>query len=275
MSLETFFNTPKKRETRKKSSKPAANEALANQDDEAEPELASEEVSESCTEHGKESASPNSDGTVVQQVTLNIEKMLDTKLANILKPVTEMSEKLDKLVDRLGTVEQRVSDLEDNAAGNAPRLESLESALKKAMGKLENYENQSRRQNVRIIGLKEGTEGKNPPVFFEKWIPEGLGHGHARGAAENRASSSCGTSSGIHRQTGPPCGPGEALRLHRQTENITRSAEQGQSNDGWSSSVFLPGLLCGDCKAEARICRRAQKASGSGDQICFCVSSCN
>lgn len=42
------------------------------------------------------------------------------------------------------------------------------------MEKLENYENQSRRQNVRIIGLKEGTEGKNPPAFFEKWIPEVL-----------------------------------------------------------------------------------------------------
>lgn len=168
MSLETFFNMPKKIETRKKSSKSAANEALANPDDEAEPELANEEESESFTEHRKESASPNSNGTVVQ---LNIEKMLDTQLANILKPLTEMSGKLDKLVDRLGTVEQRVSDLEDNAVANAPRLESVESVLKKAMEKLENYENQSPRQNVRIIGLKEGTEGKNPPVFFEKWIP--------------------------------------------------------------------------------------------------------
>lgn len=69
--------------------------------------------------------------------------MLDTTLANILKPVTEMSEKPDKIVDRLGAVEQRVSDLEDNAAANTPRLELVESVLKKAMEKLENYENQS------------------------------------------------------------------------------------------------------------------------------------
>ena len=84
---------------------------------------------------GKEFASATSNGTVVQQVTRNIEQMLDTKLTNILKPVTEMSEKLDKLVDRLGMVEQRVSNLEDNSAANTPRLESVESALKKAMEK--------------------------------------------------------------------------------------------------------------------------------------------
>lgn len=66
-----------------------------------------------------------------------------TKLANILKPVTQMSERLDKLVDRLGIVEQRVSDLEDNAAADAPQLDSVELVLKKAMERLENFENQS------------------------------------------------------------------------------------------------------------------------------------
>lgn len=44
--------------------------------------------------------------------------------------------------------------------------------MKKMIEKLENYENQSQRQNVRIIVLKEGIEGKHPSAFFEKWIPE-------------------------------------------------------------------------------------------------------
>ena len=174
MSLDNFFTMPKKREARKKNNKSAANEALANPDDESELELATEEEPESCTEPGKEFSSLTNDSAVVQQVTRYIKEMLDTTLAFILEPVTEMSEKLDKIVDRLGAVEQRVSDLEDNVAANAPRLESMESALERSMERLENYENQSRRQNVRIIGLEEGTEGKNPPVFFEKWIPEVL-----------------------------------------------------------------------------------------------------
>lgn len=83
-----------------------------------------------------------------------------------------MLEKLDKLVDILGTVEQRVSDLEDNAAANAPWLDSMESALKKVMENFDSYENQSRLQNVRIVGRKEGTEGKNPTAFLGKWVSE-------------------------------------------------------------------------------------------------------
>lgn len=174
MSLEDFFTTAKKKGARKKINKSAASEELAKLDDdtELEPELASKEEPETGTEREKQLSDPTDNDTVVQQVTRNVKKMLDATLADILKPVTEMSDKLDKIVDRLGTVEQRVSDLEDNAAANAPRLDQVESALKRAVEKLENYENQSRRQNVRIMGLKEGTEGKNPSVFFAKWIPE-------------------------------------------------------------------------------------------------------
>ena len=57
------------------------------------------------------------------------------------------------------------------------------------MEKLENYENQSWRQNVIIIGLKEGTEGKNPPVFFEKWIPEILDMDMQRERLKTEANS--------------------------------------------------------------------------------------
>lgn len=37
---------------------------------------------------------------------------------------------------------EQVSDLEDKAAANAPRLDSVRSVLKKAMEKLKNYEHQ-------------------------------------------------------------------------------------------------------------------------------------
>lgn len=50
-------------------------------------------------------------------------------------------------MERMGTVEQQVSDLEDGW--------KLEVRQKKALDRLESFENQSRRQNVRIVGLKE------------------------------------------------------------------------------------------------------------------------
>lgn len=68
--------------------------------------------------------------------------MLDSKLANVIKPV---SEKLDGLIERMRTVEQRVSDLEDESVTTTPRVGALEIQLKKAM---ENSENQCQRQNI-------------------------------------------------------------------------------------------------------------------------------
>lgn len=68
----------------------------------------------------------------------------------------------------MGTVEQQVSDLEDVLATTAPWVGALEDPLKKALDRLESFENQGR-PNMRIVGLKEGTYN-----FFEKWIPDVL-----------------------------------------------------------------------------------------------------
>ncbi|KAK7921857.1 hypothetical protein WMY93_008759 [Mugilogobius chulae] len=108
---------------------------------------------------------------IVDRVTKNIEEMLDKKLATIIKPVTDLSDKFDAAAKRMDSLEQRVSDLEDVSVGNAPRMDCMEKSLKKALERLDNYENQRRRQNISIIGLEEGTEGRDPAAFFEEWIP--------------------------------------------------------------------------------------------------------
>lgn len=102
---------------------------------------------------------------IVQQVSHSIEKMLDG-------PVTEMSERLYKLVDRIGSLEQRVSDLKEGERTNVPWLDLMESVLKKAMEKLENYELESK--DIKIIDQKERIEDKNPVAFFKNWIAEVL-----------------------------------------------------------------------------------------------------
>ncbi|KAK7877198.1 hypothetical protein WMY93_032082, partial [Mugilogobius chulae] len=57
-------------------------------------------------------------------------------------------DRFDAAAKRMDSLEQRVSDLEDVSVGNAPRW-----------------------TNIRIIGLEEGTEGRDPAAFFEEWIP--------------------------------------------------------------------------------------------------------
>uniref|UniRef100_A0A3B3CLD3 L1 transposable element RRM domain-containing protein n=1 Tax=Oryzias melastigma TaxID=30732 RepID=A0A3B3CLD3_ORYME len=165
------------------------------------------------TENDVEDCTASRDNVIVEQMTKNMAKMLDDKLATILKPVTDLSEKFDNIIERMTTLEQRVSDLEDGSARSAPRMESVEKALQKALERLDNHENQSRRQNIRVIGLKEGVEGSDPVVFFEGWIPEILGMQEKRIKIER-----------AHR-TGPPSGrdgkrgPRAVLvRLHNFTD---------------------------------------------------------
>lgn len=148
-----------KKRDRKREAKANVMKANASQNDKLE--------TEDDAEYGSDLAdigepSEQRDKHIVDCVTANIERMLNSKLASIIKLVGEVSEKLNSLIQRLGTVEQWVSDLEDASAATAPRVRALEVQLQKVTDRLDSFENQSRRQNVRIVGLKEGTEGKSP-----------------------------------------------------------------------------------------------------------------
>uniref|UniRef100_A0A8C5N7I9 Reverse transcriptase domain-containing protein n=1 Tax=Gouania willdenowi TaxID=441366 RepID=A0A8C5N7I9_GOUWI len=176
MSLDAFFAHPgpnkKKKHERKKGAKANANKAIDSSNDELGPE---DEAVHGPASANNEELCEQRDKLIVNCVTANIEKMLDSKLANIIKPVSEFSGKLDSLIQMMGTAEQRISDLEDTSAATAPRVKALEGELQKALDRLENFENQSRRQSLRIVGLNEGSEGRTPVEFFEKWIPDVLG----------------------------------------------------------------------------------------------------
>ncbi|KAK5604897.1 hypothetical protein CRENBAI_007374 [Crenichthys baileyi] len=103
-------------------------------------------------------------------------------------------EKFDSMTRRMAAAEQRISDLEDVTTRNTPRMEDMEKTIKRTLERLDSLENQSRRQNIKIMGLKEGIEGRETAAFFEAWIPKVLGLQQTRIKIER-----------AHR-TGPPAG---------------------------------------------------------------------
>ncbi|MEQ2199831.1 hypothetical protein XENOCAPTIV_013521 [Xenoophorus captivus] len=153
MSLENVFSMPKKREVQRKGSVIHANTKQGSHDNMAAPACEGNADQESDIMQDQEDtiSGPCRDNLLVQQVTDNIAKILDAKLENVIKPVTERSENFDSIMERPETVEQRMSDLEDTAAVNDTKINAMETALKKALERMDNYENQSRRQNVRIL----------------------------------------------------------------------------------------------------------------------------
>ncbi|KAK3532823.1 hypothetical protein QTP86_033413 [Hemibagrus guttatus] len=84
------------------------------------------------------------------------------KIEKLHEPLSDMSSKMDLLTRRVGGEKQRVSELEDALERTLDRLEDLEH------GRLFS-------RDIRVVGLKEGTEGPEPVKFFETWVPDVLG----------------------------------------------------------------------------------------------------
>uniref|UniRef100_A0A3Q0SXH5 L1 transposable element RRM domain-containing protein n=1 Tax=Amphilophus citrinellus TaxID=61819 RepID=A0A3Q0SXH5_AMPCI len=88
---------------------------------------------------------------------------------NDLKHTARISETLEKISTNLEgqskcitEVEQRVSDIEDYMAGLETRLAETEKKVKQMADVMDDLENHCRRDNIRVLNLEEGTEGKNP-----------------------------------------------------------------------------------------------------------------
>ena len=121
MSMENFFTSTKKKDSRRRGGKSNANATPASQDHEHGD---SDDAARGASLADEEETNGQRDDLIVEKVTTNIATMLDSKLAVLLKPVNELSEKFNTLFERIGSVEQRVSDLEDTATATTPRLDT-------------------------------------------------------------------------------------------------------------------------------------------------------
>lgn len=68
----------------------------------------------------------------------------------------------DKVCSRLTEAETRVGQVEDALGKNTSETRSLSSRVKLLKHRAEDAENRCRRNNIRIVGLAEGAEGRNP-----------------------------------------------------------------------------------------------------------------
>lgn len=52
------------------------------------------------------------------------------------------------------------------------KIKALEKMVCELSERADDLENRGRRKNIRIVGLPEEAEGKDPTQFFETWLPE-------------------------------------------------------------------------------------------------------
>uniref|UniRef100_H3AP03 L1 transposable element RRM domain-containing protein n=1 Tax=Latimeria chalumnae TaxID=7897 RepID=H3AP03_LATCH len=81
----------------------------------------------------------------------------------------------DHMESRITETEQRISKIEDDRGTESQRIQQLEQRITAAAECIDDLENRSRCNNVRIIRLPEGVEEGNPIAFLQKTLPGLLG----------------------------------------------------------------------------------------------------
>lgn len=166
-----------------------------------------------------------------------LETSVDSKL-------TAISTTMNAVEATLSTVTGRIRDIEEAVNGHDERiavLEALCDSLQKGYDlhhkKLDDLESRSRRQNIRILGVAEGTEKGNPLDFASELIPKLLGSENFTGrVVVDRA----------HRALGPKPADGDRtrpfiVRLHyyQTRERILRLAAQKAPLQYDGAKVFI------------------------------------
>lgn len=98
-----------------------------------------------------------------------------TDVTVIRADTTELKNSVCALQTRMDEAETRISNVEDSAANMVNDNMRLTERVDKLWQRIENYENQSRRNNVRLVGLKEGKEaGSNMNDYVRKILRDGF-----------------------------------------------------------------------------------------------------
>lgn len=103
---------------------------------------------------------------------------MDTRTAEINESISGLRGLLDGLTSRVTETEERIGLAEDHLATMSTQLAQLTKDNKFLLDKVESLENYSRRNNIRIVNLREGCEGNDPVTFFAEWLPNMLGREH-------------------------------------------------------------------------------------------------
>uniref|UniRef100_H2ZVD0 L1 transposable element RRM domain-containing protein n=1 Tax=Latimeria chalumnae TaxID=7897 RepID=H2ZVD0_LATCH len=82
---------------------------------------------------------------------------------------------VNNLGSKITAAEARISQIEDENGSRDTQAQHLQSQLSAVVSRIDDLENRSRRNNVRILGFPEGVEGNNLCTFLIKILPDLLG----------------------------------------------------------------------------------------------------
>lgn len=184
--------------------------------------------------------------------------------------LAELKSSISAVKTSLLEQETKLKDVEDSLTdvdGRVTALESMCSTLskdnEKLRAKIDDLENRSRRNNVRVIGIPEGSEGTHPSAFIEEMLLEVFGdQSFAKKPEVDRA----------HRSLAPPPKANQAprpfiVRLHHyQTRELILRLARGRGQVLYKGSRihFYPDVSAEVAKRRAAFNQVKAQLRGAG-----------
>ncbi|XP_043926458.1 UMP-CMP kinase 2, mitochondrial isoform X1 [Protopterus annectens] len=113
--------------------------------------------------------------STIQDLSTKIDK-LDLNLENFKEKSSQQMETihldLRQQKEQINGIETSLNDMDSRIQVNEHNLESLLKQNSLLSAKIDDLENRSRRNNIRIFGLPENVEDNNMEKFLTSWLPE-------------------------------------------------------------------------------------------------------
>lgn len=106
----------------------------------------------------------------LMQAITGCQTTLTTKIEQIQSEMGLIRRDMDKYRDRLTEAERRVGENEDEIRDHGASIRILQVKMKTLELRAEDQENRNRRNNLRLVGLPEGREGRDPEAYTEQLL---------------------------------------------------------------------------------------------------------
>lgn len=129
-----------------------------------------EEMEENGAAEKPEEERPAGDTDRLLEAITFCRTSLTAQIEEVKVDISVIRQDLHKLRDRVKTAENRISNVEDAIPPLQEGTERIQRQIQQLFSKHDEMENRLRRCNLRLIGLPEGAEGKDPTTFLEQLL---------------------------------------------------------------------------------------------------------
>lgn len=111
---------------------------------------------------------------MIMKAITDMKEEFSGNFAGVLTAIHVIKQDFSEFSNRLTEAEQCIWDTEDNITTLQKTVVTLQKQVDYLTAKAEDHENRSRRNNLPLINLPEGEEGRDAVTFLERWLPEAL-----------------------------------------------------------------------------------------------------